>query len=73
MKSKVILYYKRPAKIEKNAKWQDKPYTWYTSALSSAIDSALRLALDGYAVRIEVDGVTVLDWSENFIEALYRF
>ena len=72
-KSKVVLYYKRPAKIEKDSEWQDKPYTWYTSPLSSAIDNALRLALDGYAVRVELDGIAVLEWSENFIAERYKY
>lgn len=33
MNNKVILYYKRPKRIEENAEWQKKDYTYYTSSL----------------------------------------
>lgn len=59
----VILFYKRPARIEENAQWQMKAYM----SLSYAIDSALRVAYAGYAVRVLYEKTCVIDWAENFI------
>ena len=72
MKNKVVLHYKRPKRIEENAEWQKKDYTYYSSSFSTAMDGCMRLALAGYATRIEINGVVVLDWAENFINENYK-
>ena len=72
MKNKVILYYKRPKRIEENAEQQKKDYTYYSSSFSTAMDGCMRLALDGYATRIEINNIVILDWAENFISENYK-
>ena len=72
-KSKVELWYKRPARIDPDAELMVKNYEYYTSALSTAIDAALRLALDGYYVQVLIDGHVVFTWEENFIRDIYHY
>lgn len=52
----IKLYYKRPKKMEENAEWQEKTY----EQLSCAVDAAMRLALEGYVVKVKCNGSTVL-------------
>lgn len=79
MKSIIRLEYQRP-KAKHNVDnvpdfydIQAKDYTYYTSPLSTAIDAALRLALDGYYVRVTCDNHTILCWHENYIKEYYHY
>ena len=72
MKNKVILYYRRPSKIEPNAEQKNKNYTLFNSPLDTAMDNALRLALAGYAVQLTLNDKIIINWKENFIARNYK-
>lgn len=78
MISKIRLEYQRPRykkNVDNDPCFYDlmcKDYTYYTSPLSTAIDAALRLALDGYYVRVTCDNHTIVCWHENYIREYYH-
>lgn len=79
MKSIIRLEYQRPKNKVNRDNDPDfyaimcKDYTYYTSPLSTAIDAALRLALDGYYVRVTCDNHLILCWHENYLKEYYRY
>lgn len=78
MKKIIKLEYQRPANkqnIDNEPDFYDiktKDYTYYSSPLSTAIDAALRLSLDGYYVRVTCNNHLILCWHENYIKECYR-
>ena len=75
MKSIVKVFYKRPKNkgIYYDGILYEKSYANYKDALSTAIDNALRIALDGYYVKVTCDDVTILEWDESFIRNVYHY